>query len=113
MLLDKASRNQGVNMSTVRNYAIGSLKIHRSSPWMIHTESPFKDGDRIGTSSSGKGSMVVSNKIVVVGFTSLLFVRKKSLSGALRDNGTYGDKAHLTTHKPTYVTLPIAFCVTR
>lgn len=47
--LDKASRNQGVNMSTVRNYALGSSKIHRSSPRMIHTESPFKDGDRIGT----------------------------------------------------------------
>lgn len=46
-------------------------------------------------------------------FYFFVVCRKKSLSGALRDNGTYGDKAHLATHKPTYVTLPIAFCVTR
>lgn len=112
-----------VNMSTVYNYSPSAQRLHRSSPGMIHKWiTVFRDKEIISACLfRERGSTVVSYKKRCHLFCFFFSVRKVSMDAPSRQwniwlHGSVAphEQRHTwDTHKPTYVTLAMAFCVTR
>lgn len=91
-----------------------------SSPWMNHKWiTVFKDKEITGTHHFMEKGSTVPCQLQKGLICSCFFCVKWSLRTRPPDNETYGYMAQWPpwahtwkTHKPTYVTLPMAFCVT-